>query len=157
MVSEQLREILGVSVGDGPLVVGGVVFSFLSFSLGFSRCCFSGFFLALTSYFHFLFFDYWLFKLLPLLVFKFGRLNDVLETEHGCDLTDVLLNGENLVHVPEGKSVDFFLHLCVVAKSFQQYDALVGTSLSNSVLDKFHHNVLIIVDWIVSGFTSFIF
>jgi hypothetical protein len=74
MITEQLRQVLGVSVCDCPLEIGRVELRFLSIiGLWFNRwlCLF---FFSLTNYFGFLFLDDWFSELFPLFIFKCRRL-----------------------------------------------------------------------------------
>jgi hypothetical protein len=74
MITEQLRQVLCVSVSHSPLEFGRVELRFLRIiGLWFSRwlCLFL---LSLTNNFGFLFLDNWFCKLFPLLIFKCSRL-----------------------------------------------------------------------------------
>lgn len=83
MIPEQLRQILRVSVSNGPLEVSWIELCFFSFVyLWFSCRGLSIFFVSLSSHFDFLFLNNWLSKLFPLLIFKRSWLNTVLEANY---------------------------------------------------------------------------
>jgi hypothetical protein len=90
------------------------------------------------------------------LILELRRLYFVLKTDDWWDLADILFNSKNLVHVPQREFIHFIFHLCVVAKTLKQDEALVGASLGNCVLNKSHNNILVVVHWIESAFASFI-
>lgn len=81
MIIEQLRHVLGVTVGFSPLEVGRVEFR----SLRFIGLWFSGwlrlFLFSLTNYFDFLFLNDWFGELFPLLILELRRLYFVLKTD----------------------------------------------------------------------------
>ena len=81
MIIEQLRHVLGVTVGFSPLEVGRVKFRFLRFiGLWFSGWLRLVLF-SLTNYFDFLFLNDWFGELFPLLILEFRRLYFVLKTD----------------------------------------------------------------------------
>lgn len=79
MITEQLRQIFGVTVCDGPLEIRRVELLFFSFiCLGLSSWGLCIFLLSLTGHFNLLLLYNWLRKLFPLLIFKCGWFNAVL-------------------------------------------------------------------------------
>ena len=149
VVSEELGQVLGFAVRYGPFVV-----------LGVPRRSF-GFLILLFWCFLLLFLFFFSFALLRRL--DFGFLDDnlllhvgrdskccilffTLETDDAHNLTNSLLNGEELVHESELQALLVGLKLVGVAEAFEEDEALAGAALSNLLLNELHDQGLIVVN-----------
>lgn len=153
VVSEELRQVLGLAVGHGPAVVCGLPLrrGFLTFFGGLLRRSFLFFTFALGLLFLLLFLDNWLLNLVGL---EHGGLLVVLQANDTNDLANVLLNGEEFVHESELEALLLRLQLARVAVTLEQDETLRCARFSNLLLDKLHNESLIEVDCREISFTE---
>mmetsp|Transcript_44530 Transcript_44530/g.60389 ORF Transcript_44530/g.60389 Transcript_44530/m.60389 type:complete len:317 (-) Transcript_44530:355-1305(-) len=158
---EKLGKILGLSVSDGPgAALGRIKHGFLVLLITFISLSFS---LLFIVFFTFRFLDWlsWLLWLWEFFVLDLVLLNVVLvqvegKADHRDDFTNSVLNTEHLVHVSKLKAFVFVLQFAVVAKTFKKNVLLVGSLLTNGLLDELHNKEQVIVDGGVLGFTKLI-
>lgn len=140
VVSEQLGQVLGAAVGNGPLVVRRLESRNLLLLIVFSRrllllLIFISLSLGLGL------FDDGLGELFPLVLEELSGLKVELQADDTTDLTDVLLNHEELVHKTELKLVLEVIELVRVADTLKKDVVLVGALLSDGLTDQVHHEV----------------
>ena len=139
---EDLWQVLGLTVGDSPLI--------LLWLEGWSL--FSSFF-SLSGIFTFSWLcllnwcSFW--ELFPL---KIGLVNSFsliceLKPNDSLDASEILLNIDELIHKSKLHLVLFIGQLWVVAHALKEDISLVSSLGCNGLLKKVHHNLLIEMNW----------
>ena len=144
-VFEELWQILGMSVGDGPGELSRVPLRLLGLLFLWWGLLLDG--IAVFVQFDLLLFDDWLrFELLKLIGLKHGWFSLALQTNYGGNLSDIALNLEKLVHVPQRQLFVLVVQLAVVAEALEKDELLTSALLSHRRLNQFEDKIHIEVN-----------
>ena len=144
-VFEELWQILGMSVGDGPGELSRVPLGLFGLLFLWRGLLLDG--IAVFVQFDLLLLDDWLrFELFKLIGLKHGWLSLALQTNYGGNLTDIALNLKKLVHVPQRQLFILVVQLAVVAKALEKDELLTSALLSHRRLNQFEDKIHIEVN-----------
>ena len=144
-VFEELWQIFSMSIRDGPRELSRVPFGLLGLLFFWGYFLLDG--IAVFVQFDLLLFDDWLrFELLKLIGLKHGWFSLALQTNYGGNLSDIALNLEKLVHVPQRQLFVLVVQLAVVAEALEKDELLTSALLSHRRMNQFEDKIHIEVN-----------